>query len=126
MNRQYNPKSLENIKPHQFKPKWKSGKTKLMRLPIALEEDILTYTRVIDSGVNIDKSSKSDVTTDKIDNTIEVLEAMVKFVKAIQDNTPNDYEEESDVVRGTTRVLECLKLALEAEYKARNDASSSD
>ncbi|AUC62454.1 hypothetical protein AA637_15435 (plasmid) [Cyanobacterium sp. HL-69] len=124
MNRQYNPKSLENIKPHQFKPKWKSGKTKLMRLPIALEEDILTYTRVIDSGVDIDNSPKSDVTTNGLEELIKITEELAKMIKTI--NIDNDTDEKSDMVGSASRVIECLKAALESRSNARGDSSSSD
>ena len=48
---------LDNLTP--FKPKWKSGKTKLYRLPEAIAPQVLEYAHKIDEGVT--------VTSDKLD-----------------------------------------------------------
>lgn len=47
--RKYNPNSLANLKQY-FKPKWNDTKTKLSRVPMVLEKQILDYAYQLDDG----------------------------------------------------------------------------
>lgn len=49
----YNP-NLDNLKSYQ--PKWKSGKTRTIRVPIAIAEQILEVARQLDKGISLDTS----------------------------------------------------------------------
>jgi hypothetical protein len=44
-----NPKgNIENLKSYQ--PKWKSGQTRTIRVPIALSDELMTIARKLDQG----------------------------------------------------------------------------
>lgn len=45
-----NPNSLANLK-RGFKPKWNDTNTKLIRIPVALEKQVLDYAHQLDDGV---------------------------------------------------------------------------
>ena len=58
------------------KPKWKSGETKPLRLPVKLHNEILEYARLLDSGeytraelLSCDISSKFEPVTESIKET---------------------------------------------------------
>lgn len=42
-----------------FKPKWKSGKTTVIRVPEAIADEVLTAARQIDDGIAVTHSSES-------------------------------------------------------------------
>ena len=69
----YNSKSLENLKPN-FKPKWKNRKTKLVRIPVVLESDVLAYAHTLDDGktsiVTTDIFESLKVILDKVENNV--------------------------------------------------------
>ena len=41
-------KRLDNLK--KFKPTWQHGKTRTIRVPVALADKVLSYARTLDSG----------------------------------------------------------------------------
>ena len=53
-----NPK-LENLK--SYKPKWKLGKTKTIRVPIAIADKVLAYAHQLDEGHSLVSSESSEV-----------------------------------------------------------------
>ncbi|WP_083260488.1 hypothetical protein A5482_014815 (plasmid) [Cyanobacterium sp. IPPAS B-1200] len=54
-----NPKSLKNLSDkHRFKSKWTSGKTKLIRVPEKIADQVLTVAYEIDQG-KFQKSTSS-------------------------------------------------------------------
>jgi len=68
-----NPKGHEDsIKDSRFKAAWQSGPTRTIRVPIALAEVTLEYTRQLDQGVEPrDTMIQSDsVTHSKVDNIV--------------------------------------------------------
>jgi hypothetical protein len=68
-----NPKGHEDsIKDSRFKAAWQSGPTRTIRVPIALAELTLEYTRQLDQGIEPrDTRIQSDsVTHSKVDNIV--------------------------------------------------------
>lgn len=51
-----NPK-LENLT--SYKPKWKSGKTRTIRVPVAIADKVLELAHKIDKGESLDTGDKS-------------------------------------------------------------------
>lgn len=49
--------NLDNLK--SYKPKWKSGKTRTIRVPVAIAERVLEVAHQIDDGLSLDTSDKS-------------------------------------------------------------------
>lgn len=79
-----NPNSLANLTPG-FKPKWKDTNTKLIRIPVALEKQVLDYAHQLDDGVT--PSSDSIVTNDSRE---ELMKLMAKI-----NNTEKGYKSNS-------------------------------
>ena len=50
---------LDNLTP--FKSKWKSGKTKLYRLPEAIAPQVLEYAHKIDAGITVTSNKADDL-----------------------------------------------------------------
>ena len=44
------PDSLKNIEPHKFKSKWNNGKTRTIRVPVRLADQVLDYAHQLDEG----------------------------------------------------------------------------
>ena len=65
---------LDNLTP--FKPKWKSGKTKLYRLPEAIAPQVLEYAHKIDEGVTVTSDVKA-----KIFNWLLILDTLERALK---------------------------------------------
>lgn len=66
----YNPKSRKNLRPN-FKPKWKNRTTKLVRVPVVLEEEILGYAHQLDDG-------KTSIVTTEI---VELLKGIISKIE---------------------------------------------
>lgn len=47
----------------EFKPKWKSGKTTVIRVPEAIADEVLAIARRIDDGEAVTQSSSIDAAT---------------------------------------------------------------
>ena len=72
------------------KPKWKSGETKPLRIPVALHEQVLAFTQLLDSGEQPDKllscnlpshlgnvtQSKPEMTDSHFDNVTQTNESV--------------------------------------------------
>ena len=87
----YNPKSKENLKMYQSK--WNNGKTRTIRVPVALADQVLDYARQLDNN-SLDTSDNSSLITaiteivTKIDNKEKGYKSngsgqLIKAVKAL-------------------------------------------
>jgi len=47
-----NPNSLNNLKKNQYRCTWNNGKTRTIRVPVALADTVLDYARRLDSNEN--------------------------------------------------------------------------
>ena len=65
-----NPDSLKNIEPHKFKSKWNNGKTRTIRVPVTLADQVLDYAHQLDDGKGKDSSVLDKLTEimQKVDN----------------------------------------------------------
>lgn len=45
---------------HLYKPKWRNGKTRTIRVPIAIAEEVLEVARAIDEGKIVEVSSEEE------------------------------------------------------------------
>ena len=77
----YNPKSLSNLRPN-FKRKWNDTKTKIIRVPVALSDEILDHAHRLDEGESI------------VTNDSELLNDLKKLVTKI-DNKQSGYKSNS-------------------------------
>ena len=92
-----NPKgNPQNLK--SYKPKWKSGKTQTIRVPIAIAPLVLEAARELDK------------------NKSQSLTQVNKKVKAVNEDVNNLFTDTSD--SSITDVLEILKLAVKPKKKA--------
>jgi hypothetical protein len=68
-----NPKgNLSTLTP--YSPKWKSGPTQTVRIPIALANQVLAYARSLDSGQT---SSAQSINTESLLQVIQKLEQLL-------------------------------------------------
>lgn len=74
-----NPESLRNLK--KFIPKWKHGKTRTIRVPIALADQILDYAQKLDNGIE-QKSFDTDNTKESLIEIVAKVEAKEKGYKS--------------------------------------------
>ena len=74
-----NPKGhIPNLKHYQST--WKHGKTKTIRVPIALADQVLAYARQLDeAAVATQFSAQSPVTTDSISEAVKLLNEALTF-----------------------------------------------
>ena len=92
----YNPDSLKNLKP-RFDKKWVHGKTRTIRVPVTLADQILDYAHDLDNGIDTKdsldttdlKQSLLDIIT-KIDNKEKGYKSngsgqLIKDIKALLD-----------------------------------------
>ncbi|AUC62466.1 hypothetical protein AA637_15525 (plasmid) [Cyanobacterium sp. HL-69] len=79
-----NPNSLANLKPG-FKPKWKDTNTKLIRIPVALEKQVLDYAHQLDDGVTT--SSDSIVTNDLQEELMKLMAKVNDMEKGYKSNS---------------------------------------
>jgi len=63
---------------HQFKPKWKNGKTTVIRIPEKFKYQTLTYVDQLDRGIKTDKS----LVTAKLANLLQKIENKEKGYKS--------------------------------------------
>lgn len=61
----------------KYKPKWKSGETRTIRVPVALAEQILNYAHQIDEGVTVSNQSMN-LNIESVTQVIEWLEDVGK------------------------------------------------
>ena len=61
----------------KYKPKWKSGETQTIRVPVVLAEQILSYAHQIDDGV-IEPNLPADQNIQSLTQVIEWLEDVEK------------------------------------------------
>ena len=63
-----NPATLE-----QYTPKWKHGKTRTIRVPIALADEILDYAHQLDEGkiATQDQDAKPQETLTQVNDSLE-------------------------------------------------------
>lgn len=95
-----NPKGHEaSLK--KFKPKWRSGPTQTIRVPIALADQILDYGHRLDSG------SSDELLIDR-----QSLETMIKHLELVLETPRNNF---SSSRRGlVAMVIHQLKTILDA------------
>jgi hypothetical protein len=58
-----------------FSPKWQSGATQTVRLPIALVDQVLAYARSLDAG---ELSPDAPIKLNHLSQVIEVLEEVIQ------------------------------------------------
>lgn len=79
-----NPKSLDNLSDkYQFKPKWQSGKTKLIRVPEKIADQVLEVAHDIDNGISPNRNSQ--------ENNSELLMKLMAILEKI-DNKEKGYK----------------------------------
>ncbi|MBF2056265.1 MAG: hypothetical protein IGQ45_03380 [Cyanobacterium sp. T60_A2020_053] len=89
---QYN---VENLTP--FKSKWNSSPTKLVRIPVALEDQILAFAHDLDSG---------NIQSDKINNSL-VTERLKQLIIKIE-NKETGYKN-----NGASQLIKELRALLD-------------
>ncbi|WP_069791546.1 hypothetical protein A5482_015080 (plasmid) [Cyanobacterium sp. IPPAS B-1200] len=82
--KKYNPKSLANLKPG-FKSKWNDTNTKLIRVPVALEKQVLDYAHQLDDGVT--PPPDSIVTNDFGEEFIKIMAKVNHQEKGYKSNS---------------------------------------
>lgn len=58
-----------------FTPKWQSGATQTVRLPVALVDQVLAYARSLDAG---ETSPDAPIASNQLLRVIEVLEEVIQ------------------------------------------------
>ena len=58
-----------------YTPKWKSGATQTIRLPIALVDQVFAYARSLDAG---ELSSDASIDSNHLSQVIEILEEVIQ------------------------------------------------
>jgi hypothetical protein len=66
----------------KYKPKWKSGDTRTIRVPIALAERILDYARKVDEGI---------VENPLTDQNIQSLTQVIKWLEDVEQSPRNNF-----------------------------------
>ena len=82
--KKYNPKSLANLK-RGFKPKWNDTNTKLIRIPVALEKQVLDYAHQLDDGVT--PPPQSGVTNDFEEKVFNIMAKVKDKEKGYKSNS---------------------------------------
>ena len=80
-----------------WQPRWNSGKTTLIRVPIALKDDILAYARAVDSKLTGQRASYHALTTWGFlqEFTLELIQRYIEFKR---DNYhPNQNSRQLDI-----------------------------
>lgn len=75
-----NPNSLSNLKKYQ--PKWRHGKTRTIRVPIALAGEILDYAKKRDQGISEQNSLDTENIKDFLIEILAKVEAKEKGYKS--------------------------------------------
>jgi hypothetical protein len=71
------------------KPKWKSGETKPLRLPVKLHNEILEYARLLDSGEYTREELLSCDINSKLDSVTESSKENVTLSSRLKDLITN-------------------------------------
>jgi len=58
-----------------FTPKWQSGATQTVRLPVALVDQVLAYARSLDAG---EPPPDGDIDSNHLSQVIEILEEVIQ------------------------------------------------
>lgn len=68
------PRSSDGSLDHLLKPKWKSGQTRTIRVPVVLAEQLLDIAHHLDSGGSIDltQDNRREETSDSVDLTQDI------------------------------------------------------
>jgi hypothetical protein len=71
------------------KPKWKSGETKPLRLPVKLHNEILEYARLLDSGEYTREKLLSCDTNSKLDSVTQLNKESYTISSKLRDLVNN-------------------------------------
>lgn len=75
-----------------YQPKWKSGATQTIRVPIAHTESILEFARKLDSGDNhLSQVNKPDTVNSELDNH---LSQVISDLKQVYETPRNNFSRE--------------------------------
>ena len=66
-----NPNSLKNLKKYQ--PKWNKGKTRTIRVPIALADELLEIAHRLDAGEQVNAHGQEVMIEDLVKKAREIL-----------------------------------------------------
>lgn len=67
----------------KYKPKWKSGNTQTIRVPVALTDQILDYAHRLDEGTVNSQPS--------IDSSLETLTQVIEWLESVKDTPRNNF-----------------------------------
>lgn len=74
--------TVENLK--HYRPKWLSGETRTIRVPIVLADQILAYAHQLD-----ERNQEEDKVTDNQDD-LNHLSHVIELLKDVRDNAPRN------------------------------------
>ena len=74
--------TVENLKHYQ--PKWKSGATQTIRVPIALSDQVLAYAR------QLDEQKQEENVKNNVQNTLNHLSQVIELLTDVRDNAPRN------------------------------------
>lgn len=74
--------TVENLKHYQ--PKWKSGATHTIRVPIALSDQILSYAR------QLDEQNQGQDVKNNVQGSLNHLSQVIKLLEDVRDNAPRN------------------------------------
>lgn len=70
----------------KYRPKWKSGETQTIRVPVALAEQILSYAHQIDEGVTAPSES--------VDLNIQSLTQVIEWLEDVEKTPRNNFSKQ--------------------------------
>lgn len=94
-----------------YKPKWKSGKTRTIRVPVTLADQLLDYAHKLDDGsltqVNPDSKTDSPAIAPQANNLNETLSQVLQVLEEVCE-TPH-----------TSKFTKVLKARIQTEVTER-------
>lgn len=86
-----------------YTPTWKNGKTRTIRVPVALADEALRVVRELDEGRLISTTQASGFDSEKLGQAV-ILEAIDKFIESLRGTSGgNQYKNKGDVKTTGTR-----------------------
>ncbi len=77
------PRSSDGSLEHLIKPKWKTGQTKTIRVPVALVDQILEIAYELDNGANDLKQVNTTLSQEKTESEEKLIHAIKLLESAI-------------------------------------------
>lgn len=85
----------------KYRPKWRSGETQTIRVPVALAEQILSYAHQIDEGVTVSNRP--------VDLNIQSLTQVIEWLEDVEKTPRNNFSRQKrELVQKAIETLKSL------------------